>query len=231
MKNNVNACCSGDTMVMTAYGVKSFEDLAKEGKDVPVYCLDENGEYAISMMIHPRITGYNVEVFKVRLENGMEFKVTPTHRMLSDIGYIEAGDIVSGDDSMLIFELTYDDELICDDVVDDYSERYTNLTKKGTLMKACEYCGEMFETIWDEREVCACEEHHSHLMEKMDAEHRNMELICKKYTKGKLKVVSVEYIGRMNVYNGTVEQYHNYFTVNERKNLMINQLNCGESYI
>ena len=62
MKKNVNACCSGDTMVMTAYGAKSFRDLAKEGKDVPVYCLDKNGEYEISMMIHPRITGYNVEV-------------------------------------------------------------------------------------------------------------------------------------------------------------------------
>ena len=54
---------------------------------------------------------------------------------------------------------------------------------------------------------------------------------CKKCTSGRSKVVSIDYIGRMDVYNGTVEQYHNYFTVDERTNLMVNQLNCGESYI
>jgi intein/homing endonuclease len=231
MRKNVNACCSGDTMVMTAYGAKSFRDLAKEGKDVPVYCLDKNGEYEISMMIHPRITGYNVDVYRVKLENGLEFDVTPEHRMLTDAGYLEAYDIIAGDDSMLIFELKAHDELMYDAVVEDYEEAYTNLTKKGTLLKSCEYCGEMFESIWDEREVCACGEHHSHLFYKMDADHREMNMKCKKYTRGISKVVSVDYIGRMDVYNGTVEQYHNYFTVDERTNLMVNQLNCGESYI
>ena len=229
MRKNVNACCSGDMMVMTAYGAKSFRDLANEGKDVPVYCLDKNGEYEISMMIHPRITGYNVEVYKVRLENGMEFKVTPEHRMLTDIGYIEACDIITDDDSMLLFELNECDELLYDDIVDDYDERYTNLTKKGTLLKTCEYCGEMFESVWDEREVCACGEHHSHLHYKMDAEHREIHTKCK-CSRGTSKVVAIDYIGRMNVYNGTVEQHHNYFIVDEQTNLMVNQLNCGETY-
>lgn len=229
MRKNVNACCSGDTMVMTAYGAKSFKDLAKEGKDVPVYCLDKNGEYTISMMIHPRVTGYNVEVYKVKLENGLEFKVTPEHKMLTDIGYIEVCDIITDDDSVIVFELGSDDELLYEDVLDDYSNTYTNLTKKGTLMKPCEYCGEMFELIWDEREVCACGEHHSHLYHKNNAEHRDMQMKCK-CSRGKSKVISVDYVGRMDVYNGTVEQYHNYFTVDERTYLMVNQLNCGETY-
>lgn len=227
MKENVNACCSGDTMVMTAYGAKSFRDLAKEGKDVPVYCLDKNGEYAISMMIHPRITGYDVDVYRVKLDNGLKFDVTPEHRMLTDAGYLGAFDIIEGDDSMLVFEIESDDELLYDDVLADYSDRYTNLTKKGTLMKACEYCGEMFETIWDEREVCSCEKHHLHLFGKVNANNRDMNIRCK-CASWTSKVVSVDYIGRMDVYNGTVEKYHNYFTVDERNSLMINQLNCGE---
>ena len=33
------------------------------------------------------------------------------------------------------------------------------------------------------------------------------------------------------VYNGTVERHHNYFIVDEKTHLMINQLNCGETYI
>lgn len=229
MSKNVNACCSGDMMVMTAYGAKSFRELAKEGKDVPVYCLDENGEYTISMMIHPRVTGYNVKVYRVKLENGLEFDVTPEHRLLTDIGYIEAYDIITDDDSLMLFEMKADDELLYDDVLDDYDVTYTNLTKKGTLMKACEYCGEMFESIWDEREVCACGEHHSHLHYKMDAEHREVHTKCK-CSRGTSKVVAVDYIGRMNVYNGTVEHHHNYFIVDEQTNLMVNQLNCGETY-
>ena len=193
MKKIVNACCSGDMMVMTAYGAKSFRELAKEGKDVPVYCLDDCGEYEISMMIHPRITGYNVEVYRVRLENGLTFDVTPEHRMLTDIGYIETSDIIEGDDSMILFELKTDDELLYEDILDDYSDTYTNLTKKGTLMKPCEYCGEMFELTWDEREVCSCEEHHSYLYNKINATHREMERDCKS-ARGKSKIVSVAFI-------------------------------------
>jgi intein/homing endonuclease len=181
-------------------------------------------------MIHPRITGYNVDVYRDKLENGLEFDVTPEHRMLTDAGYLEAYDIIAGDDSMLIFELKARDELMYDAVVEDYEEAYTNLTKKGTLMKTCEYCGEMFESIWDEREVCSCGEHHPHLFRKVNADHRYMNLKCK-CASWISKVVSVDYIGRMDVYNGTVEKYHNYFTVDERTNLMVNQLNCGESYI
>ena len=42
-------------------------------------------------------------------------------------------------------------------------------------------------------------------------------------------VESVEFIEeRENVYNGTVAVYHNYFTVDENTNTIVNQLNCGE---
>ena len=228
MTKKLNACCSGDMKVMTAYGAKSFRDLANEGKDVPVYCIDENGEYTVSMMIHPRITGYNVEVYKIKLENGLEFEVTPEHSILTNVGYLETNDIVAGDDSMVLFELKADDELLFDRLVSDYNERYTNLTKKGTLLKTCEYCGETFESVWDEREICSCGEHHSHLFNKIS--NRDMHINCK-CGSGLSKVVSVDYIGRMDVYNGTVEQHHNYFIVDEQTNLMINQLNCGETYI
>ena len=230
MKKNVNACCSGDMLVMTAEGVKSFKDLASMGKDVPVYCLNENGEYAVSMMIHPRVTGYNVDVYRVKLENGLEFIVTPEHRMLTDIGYIETFDIVTGFDNMLLFNLKADDELLFDDVVEDYNNRYTNLTKKGTLLKSCEHCGEMFELVWDDREVCACNEHHTHLSNAIGEIQLDIAKNCK-CSCDMSKIVSVEYVGRMDVYNGTVERHHNYFIVDEKTHLMINQLNCGETYI
>ena len=39
-----------------------------------------------------------------------------------------------------------------------------------------------------------------------------------------VKVKSVEFFGRENVYNGTVAVYHNYFTVDENTNTIINQM-------
>lgn len=229
MSKIVNACCSGDMMVMTANGAKSFEELAKEGKDVSVYCLNEFGEYTISMMIHPRITGYNVDVYKVRLENGLEFNVTPEHRVMTNFGYTETYDIIVGDDSVVLFDLKEDDQLLYDDCVSNYTETYTNLTKKGALMKTCEFCGNQFEVIWDEREICSCNEHHTHMLNIVNELHKNIEKNYKNAC-GLSKVVSIDYIGRMDVYNGTVERYHNYFTVDDKTNLMINQLNCGEIY-
>ena len=230
MSKNVNACCSGDMMVMTAYGAKSFRDLANEGKDVPVYCLGDNGEYTISMMVHPRISGYDMEVYRVKLENGIEIDVTPEHMLLTDFGYVEVHDFIKGEDGVFVFELKSEDELLCDDILCNYNERYKNITKKGTLLKSCEYCGNMFETMWDEREVCCCEEHHFQLFNKIKESHRDVVNKCKCNCVVS-NIVSIEYIGRMDVYNGTVEQYHNYFIIDKKTNLMVNQVNCGETYI
>ena len=229
-KNSVNACCSGDMKVMTAYGAKSFRDLANEGKDVPVYCLNESGEYTLSMMINPRISGYDMEVYRVRLCNGLTFEVTAEHSMLTDDGYIDVNDFMAVIDGLMLFEIKPDDELLYDNVIENYDEKYKNLTKKGSLMKCCEYCGDMFEVIWNEREVCCCQEHYPQLFEKVNEIHNKIAKNCK-CSCGYSTIVGIEYIGRMDVYNGTVEQYHNYFIIDEKTNLMVNQINCGETYI
>ena len=44
-----------------------------------------------------------------------------------------------------------------------------------------------------------------------------------------MTVKDVEFLDeRENVYNGTVAVYHNYFTIDEKTNTIVNQLNCGE---
>lgn len=96
----LNPCVVGETLVAVADGRGNvpFSQLAEEGKDVLVYCLDDNGELTIAKMVNPRITGINVPIFEVELEGGHTCRVTGNHKFLvRDKGYIETKDLVVGD--------------------------------------------------------------------------------------------------------------------------------------
>src|SRR5690606_38465209 len=76
----------------------SIKQLAEEGKDVPVYCLNDKGKLSIKTMRNPRITGYNQPIYKVIFENGHEIKVTSNHKFRLTSGlYKEAKDLKYGD--------------------------------------------------------------------------------------------------------------------------------------
>lgn len=117
-----NPCVTGDTMVAVAdgRGYVSFKDLAEEGKDVPVYSINNNGELVVSKMIHPRISGYNQDIYKITLENGHSLKCTGNHKILTNNrGYVEAKNLTKNDSLALMTksELTWD-------------ERYHKVTNK-----------------------------------------------------------------------------------------------------
>jgi len=91
-----NPCVSGDTLIAVADGrhFVSFEELAKEGKDVPVYCRDENGNTTISIMRNPRITGYEEDVYRICLDDETYFEATGNHKILTkNRGYVEVKDL------------------------------------------------------------------------------------------------------------------------------------------
>lgn len=97
---STNPCVTGDTLVSVADGRNfvSISQLEKEGKDVPVYCLDTDGKIAIRTMRNPRITGYNEKVYKVTIEGGHEVRVTGNHKFrLKDGSYIETKNLKKGD--------------------------------------------------------------------------------------------------------------------------------------
>ena len=75
----LNSCVTGDTKVWTTNGAKTFSELAESNDDVMVYCFDAEGNIKISKMLHPRLTGYNIQILRVTLDNGSEFNVTPQH--------------------------------------------------------------------------------------------------------------------------------------------------------
>jgi len=80
----VNPCVTGDTLIAVADGrvAVPIRKLAEEGKDVPVYCKDENGITQIRMMRNPRITGYNVDIYEIKLDDGSTIKCTSNHEFL-----------------------------------------------------------------------------------------------------------------------------------------------------
>ena len=81
----LNPCFSGDTLVAVADGRNaiSFQQLAEEGKDVPVYSMDKRtGKVEIKMGRHPRVTGYQKKLLRVWLDDGSHLDVTPEHEFL-----------------------------------------------------------------------------------------------------------------------------------------------------
>ena len=217
----LNPCVTGSTKVWTVDGVKSFKDLADANEDVDVYCLDGDGNVKVSKMFHPRITGYNIELVKITLDDGTVLNTTLNHQFLTTDGYTAAEDLLEGDQL-----ITLKKDIILPDDIDEKDKQFTEYTgtKKGTVIKKCEVSGEEFECIWNEREICTREGY------EMDLYNIKLKQVCTSSDIYEyMTVKDVEFLGeRENVYNGTVAVYHNYFTVDENTNTIVNQLNCGE---
>lgn len=216
----LNPCVTGSTKVWTLDGVKTFGELAEANEDVKVYCLDGDGNVKVSKMFHPRITGYNIELVKITLDDGTVLDTTFNHRFLTADGYTAAEDLFEGDQL-----ITLKKDITLPAGIDEKDIEFTEYTgtKKGTVIKKCEVSGEEFECVWDEREVCTREGYEADLYNiKSNVTTKSDNYEYKTVTK-------VEFpVERENVYNGTVAVYHNYFTVDDNTGTIINQLNCGE---
>lgn len=82
---SVNPCLTGDTLVAVAdgRGHVSIGQLADEGKDIPVFCMNNNGKLAVRYMRNPRVTGRNMPVYKITLENGHILRTTSNHKFMT----------------------------------------------------------------------------------------------------------------------------------------------------
>ncbi len=98
---STNPCITGDTLIATADGrnAVSISTLCIEGRDVPVYSTNtETGQVEIKMARNPRVTGRNVEVWRLTLDDGTELHATPNHKILrKDLTYCELKDLKQGE--------------------------------------------------------------------------------------------------------------------------------------
>lgn len=103
---STNPCLTGESLVSVAdgRGLVPIKQLADEGVDVPVYALGFDGKTVIRTMRNPRITGFNVPVYRVNIEGGHSFKATGNHKLrMIDGSYREIKDIVAGDQLHVAF--------------------------------------------------------------------------------------------------------------------------------
>ncbi len=95
-----NPCITGETLIATADGRNTvpIKQLAEEGKDVPVYCQDDDGKTKIRMMRNPRLTGNNKKILKVTFDDGLTVRCTENHKFITKDGIkIEAQNLKHGD--------------------------------------------------------------------------------------------------------------------------------------
>lgn len=95
-----NPCFTGDTLIAVADGrvAVPIKQLAEEGKDIPVYCCDENGVVKIRMGRNPRLTREKAEVWKVVLDDNSNIRATPDHTFLLKNGErVKLRDLQIGD--------------------------------------------------------------------------------------------------------------------------------------
>ena len=103
--SGTNPCLTGDTLVYVANGRGnvSIKQLAKEGKDVPVFCYDNKGNICIRKMINPRVTGYNQPIYKITLDDGYILRTTGNHKLrLINDEYKEVKDLSKGESLKII---------------------------------------------------------------------------------------------------------------------------------
>ncbi len=93
-----NACVTGDTLVAVAdgRGVVRFDELAKDGKDIPVYAADKKGKTVVRMMRNPRQTGFK-PVYRVMFDGGDYIDATDNHKFMGKDGkYVRVKDLSRG---------------------------------------------------------------------------------------------------------------------------------------
>ena len=260
-----NPCLTGDTKVAVADGRTNvtIKELADAGKDIPVLACDNDGNIITKMMRHPRITGYNKDIYRVTLDDGNHIDCTSNHKFrLSDGTYKEVKDLSIGV-ALHINTLSVEEykrysvqevlntkitpnlqldsvEQLCEEAKSQGYE--VKIDNDIVLVKrVCEECGKEHFVPFTHREIAFCSPDclNIHLKSKeknvTKTTNANSDIISAENWSVRF-VSSIEYIGKQDVYTGTVDDVHNYCvgmfeTVNEdghSKFYMLNNMQCGE---
>lgn len=199
-----NPCLSGDTLVRVADDRHevSIQELATIGEDVPVYCYDDNGELAVRWMRSPRLSGKSKPIVIITFYDGTQIQVTPRHKFRLATGeYIEAHKLQHG--TML-----------------DARETFASLAVPDKPNNShCEICK---TPLFGQKEASICSEQCSH--KQRDRFAKNQTLAYEHV----YVVQGIRYSEPQDVYNGTVDEYHNFFVRGQNNQMWLNNLNCGE---
>ena len=242
----LNPCLTGDTKILTVHeGPKTFEELAKQGKDILVWCVNlETNEAAVRMMRRPRVTGYNQPTVEIEFDSGLKVRATHNHNFFTlQRNKVQAKDLKIGQSvSAFAIHQHRDGHLRV-----TRNNKYTDSVRQQFCHRVIgEYYGIEGEVIHhidgdptnNSPVNLAATNAYLHNREHYGDRCRNgfyhktpgpaaLEHIANH------KVVSVRDSGTATVYNGTVDDHHNYVVVDSQavgKSYTSGVLsaNCGE---
>lgn len=209
----VELCLSGDTRVAVADGTsRTFQQLAEAGQDVNVLCVDTNGVVVVRRMRQPHMTEAKADVYETLLENGCTFTGTAGQLVLQqdhterEIGCLER-------EGSTIWYGRREGELI----TRNGHERYRAFGSVAIPQEQagrpthhkCENCGVEFQRPYVKHALVFCSApcettHKSKLLKarrESDAEYDGV------------RVRTVHRVERADVFNGTVDEFHNFCIV------------------
>lgn len=225
-----NPCLCGDTKVYVAdgRGFVEIQKLAESNKDVPVYCCDYSGNVVVRQMLHPRITAFNVDVYEIKFNDGSCIRCTNNHKFLLASGLFKEIKDLKEYDKVHVKRFIF-----CNGVFFNNQENESeNNHENNSIVRYCESCGKLIDGItYNNREQCFCsDECYSNFLEK--SENKNIFFNDTEFR----TVEKIVYLGKQNVYNGTVKEYHNFYILGLEKKInnseteytIFNCKNCGE---
>lgn len=159
---STNPCFTKDTLVAVADGREAvtFEKLIEEGKDVPVYCRDDNDDLVIRMMRNIRVTREDVPTIQIYLDDGSIITTTYDHKIYTKhSGYIRADNLETDTEIFTIQDGSVSASLkviklveflnndVCNGTVDEFHNYFvgdfsTNVSESTRRFIAVKNCGE-----------------------------------------------------------------------------------------
>ena len=94
---STNPCVTGDTVVITNAGSKTVKELADENAQFTVRSHDLETNKVEFNRATAFKTKENAELLQLTTKSGKKIKLTPDHRVYTQRGWIEAGDLQKGD--------------------------------------------------------------------------------------------------------------------------------------
>lgn len=197
---STNPCITGDTLVAVADGRNAvpIKILAEEGKDVPVYSKDKNGKTVIKMFRNIRLTRKNTSLVKVVLDDHSEIKCTPDHLFMMRNGEYKSAENLKKGDSLKPFNSYIS------------NSRYRQI-QSGTSRDRRQYrmITEFNNIIVDPKTTAI---HHIDFNSSNDSI-ENLYVM----THDNHKVLSISYINNDDVYDGIVDETHNFAIITSYK--------------
>jgi len=205
-----NPCYGENTLIAVADGRNAvpIKELVAEGRDVPVYCIDDEGNVQIRMARNPRMTQENVELVRVTFANGTHLDVTPTHEMLlADGTYRNAVDLVSG---VCLPKLTVNRHVEVGPLDAPLSDLPTHIVgANGKVTRTCNVCNRRYHVPLDKRHLVHCSAVCSDFTMAKKAERRAGRSVFTLDDAHVQRVANVTRLaGAHTVYNLTVEDFY-----------------------